>query len=114
MLPAAHRLRRREDFAATVRRGRRHGAPDLVIHQLTAEPDAPPRVGFVVARSVGGAVVRNRVRRQLQHVVASRLPSLAPGTTLVLRAHPSAAGRTSAELAGQVDRALVRGRSGAR
>ena len=30
----------------------------------------PPRVAYAVGRPVGGAVVRNRVRRQLRHAIA--------------------------------------------
>jgi ribonuclease P protein component len=38
----------------------------------------PPRVAYTVSRRVGGAVVRNRVRRRLRAIVeeeAARLPS---------------------------------------
>ncbi|MEV4507795.1 ribonuclease P protein component [Dactylosporangium sp. NPDC049525] len=55
MLAAAQRLRRREDFAATIRNGRRAGRGALVVHflQSTVEPapaDQPSaRAGFVVS-----------------------------------------------------------------
>ena len=55
MLAAAQRLRRREDFAATIRNGRRAGRGALVVHflQSTAEPapadQASARAGFVVS-----------------------------------------------------------------
>ncbi|WP_327007224.1 ribonuclease P protein component [Dactylosporangium sp. NBC_01737] len=58
MLAAAQRLRRREDFAATIRNGRRAGRGALVVHflQSTIEPapaDQPSaRAGFVVSASV--------------------------------------------------------------
>ncbi|MDG6101252.1 ribonuclease P protein component [Dactylosporangium aurantiacum] len=57
MLAAAQRLRRREDFAATIRNGRRAGRGALVVHflQSTVEPapaDQPSaRAGFVVSAS---------------------------------------------------------------
>ena len=36
-----------------------------------ADADArPPRVAYAIGRAVGGAVVRNRLRRQLRHAVA--------------------------------------------
>ncbi len=112
MLPAAARLRRRSDFVATVRRGRRRGYGAVVVHVRLAEPndqtnaDAQVRVGFVVSRAVGGAVARNRVRRRLQHVVHDRLGSLPAGATLVVRALPDAASRSYPELAGDFDSAL--------
>ncbi|WP_406284533.1 ribonuclease P protein component [Embleya sp. NBC_00896] len=46
MLPADNRLRRREDFAIAVRRGRRAGRPNLVVHlhrQETSGLVAPER-----------------------------------------------------------------------
>ena len=66
------------------------------------------RVGFVVSRAVGGAVVRNRVARRLRHLVRSRLQQLPPGTLLVIRALPPAATATSAELAMDLDAVLRR------
>ena len=38
---------------------------------LGADPQS--RVGFVVSKAVGGAVVRNRVKRRLRHLVAAEL-----------------------------------------
>src|SRR5258708_24740231 len=67
VLPAASRLRRRPDFGAAMRLGRRASRPRLVVHLAFAETgDMPTRAGFVVSRTGGGAVVRNRIRRQLR------------------------------------------------
>src|SRR5258708_35715348 len=117
MLPAAARMRRSTDFAAAVRRGRRFGRALLVGH-LAMRPDAdePPRVGFIVNRAVGQAVVRNRVRRRLRLLVAGYLHSLPRGSLLVLRANPQAATARQADLAAEVDvvvRALPRRQGGA-
>lgn len=46
MLPAGSRMRRREEFAAVVRRGRRAGRPSVVVH-LLAGPDSEP-VGVAI------------------------------------------------------------------
>ncbi len=109
MLPADSRLRRRAEFSDAVRRGRRGARGALVAH-LYLPPDrgsAPARAGFVVARTVGGAVVRNRVRRRLRHLVRDRLSQLPPGSVLVLRATPVAPGRSFAELGTDVDATLA-------
>jgi len=66
------------------------------------------RVGFVVSKAVGGAVVRTRVKRRLRAVLAQRLERLPAGSLLVVRANPAAAEATSAELARSVDRVLER------
>ncbi|ASO23199.1 ribonuclease P [Actinoalloteichus hoggarensis] len=66
------------------------------------------RVGFVVSKAVGDAVVRHRVSRRLRHVFRARLAALPPGTDVVVRALPPAAESTSEQLAADVDRALRR------
>jgi ribonuclease P protein component len=70
--------------------------------------DAAPKVGLVVSRAVGSAVVRNRVKRRLRELMRRRIASLPEGCLLVLRAHPAAAGARQADLA--VDLDLVLGR----
>jgi ribonuclease P protein component len=62
------RLRRRADFDSVYKRGRIFNDPLLVLRTL---PNELPhnRYGFVVSKRVGGAVVRNRVRRRLQEIV---------------------------------------------
>jgi ribonuclease P protein component len=117
MLPAAARMRRSADFAVAIRGGSRFGRP-LVVGHMVVRPDAdePPRIGFIVNRAVGQAVVRNRVRRRLRHVAAGYLHSLPRGSLLVLRANPHAATARQADLAAEVDvvvRALLRRQGGA-
>jgi ribonuclease P protein component len=103
-------MRRHAEFSSAVRAGVRAGAPTLAVHFRPAqEPtEAPATVGFVVARTVGGAVVRNRVRRRLRHLMRERLGSLPPGARLVVRANAAAAGVPAPALAAQLDRSLAR------
>jgi ribonuclease P protein component len=93
----------------------------LIVHLTVSDVDladttdgAPlgARVGFVVGRQVGGAVVRNRVRRQLQHLSAARLAKLPPSARLVVRALPAAAGSSSPDLGADLDAAIARGLAG--
>jgi ribonuclease P protein component len=118
VLPAGARLRRRTDFASTLRvgRGRTGGrtdtAPAVLVVHLVAAADGDsagegPQAGFVVSRAVGGAVVRNRVRRRLRHLVAARLGGFPPGTRLVVRALPPAATASWAQLGTALDSALT-------
>jgi ribonuclease P protein component len=60
-------------------------------------------VGFVVSRVVGGAVVRNKVRRRLRHLARGYLGSLPEGSLLVVRANPRAATARQADLAAELD-----------
>ncbi len=69
----------------------------------------PARVAYAIGRPIGGAVVRNRVRRRLRALVvaeASRQP-LAPGYYLV-GARPGAAGASFADLGADLTSALRR------
>jgi ribonuclease P protein component len=117
MLPAEFRMRHKRDFAAAIRGGKRFGRPLMVGHlAVRAGLDELPRVGFVVSRAVGPAVVRNRVRRRLRHLAAGYLHSLPRGSLLVLRANPQAATARQADLAAELDvivRALLRRQGGA-
>ncbi|HEY3007912.1 MAG TPA: ribonuclease P protein component [Micromonosporaceae bacterium] len=117
MLAPTQRLRRSSDFAAAVRAGRRAARGAVVVHlrvhsdgppgsALAATATLPPRAGFVVSKSVGGAVTRNTVRRRLRHLARGRLASLPPGSTLVVRALPTAANASYARLASDLDAAV--------
>lgn len=110
MLPARNRLRTGADFSAVTRArgGARAGSRLLVVHanQTDSRAVRPPRVGFVVSKSVGGAVVRNRVKRRLRALMASRLDAVPAGVDLVVRAQPAAADLPSGDLGVELDRLL--------
>lgn len=72
MLPRARRLRRSGEFTEAFRSAARAGTPSVVVHLHRLDDTNPPefpRVGFVVSKKVGNAVVRNRVKRRLRHLV---------------------------------------------
>jgi ribonuclease P protein component len=112
MLAAAQRLRRSTDFAAAIRGGRRAGRGTVVVHLLLEEPAqaSTARAGFVVSKAVGNAVVRNKVRRRLRHLVRPLLSELPAGASLVVRALPPAAGAPFATLEGDLSAALAAAR----
>lgn len=68
------RLRRRADFGSVYERGRILNDPLLVL-RVSPNELSHNRYGFVVSKRVGGAVVRNRVRRRLQEIVRLALGS---------------------------------------
>lgn len=118
MLAAAERLRRRSDFAAAVRGGRRASRGVVVVHLTasTASVDVEParagaplpaRAGFVVSKAIGDAVTRNKVRRRLRHLVRERLSRLPAGSELVVRALPGAADASYQRLGADLDAALT-------
>jgi ribonuclease P protein component len=113
VLPAAQRIRRSADFAAAVRGGRRAGRGAIVVHLNLAEPAHAheARAGFVVSKAVGNAVVRNKVRRRLRHLIRERLATMPAGATVVVRALPAAATIPYAALGTDLDAALQAARS---
>jgi ribonuclease P protein component len=100
-------MRRPAEFEQAVRRGARSGTTSLVVH-LARDVDADqPHVGFVVAKSVGNAVARNRVKRRLRAVVRQRIDQLPDGGRLVVRALPASAELDSTTLSRDFERALA-------
>jgi ribonuclease P protein component len=109
VLPSAARLHRPADFSEVVRRGRRASRPLLTVHALlgaAAQPPAPPRVGLVVSKAVGGSVLRHRTSRRLRHLLRDRLGGLPLGARVVVRASARAGTAPSAALATDLDAAL--------
>jgi ribonuclease P protein component len=90
VLAAESRLRRPDEFRDTMRQGVRCGRDCLVMH-ARRRTELPSRAGFIVSRSVGKAVQRNRVKRRLRHLVAGALPSAPFPVDVVVRALPAAA-----------------------
>ncbi len=110
MLPADHRLTRPEQFRHAVKAGRRSGARTLVTHLAVGNDAAAgsARIGFVVSKAVGPAVVRNKVKRRLRHAARARTALLPGGALLVVRAQPAAAAASYQELVADLDRCLDR------
>ncbi len=72
----------------TVRRGTRTITPHAVVHRVSTGSDEHARFGVVVSKKVGGAVVRNRVRRRIQSICAGHLATVPLGELIVVRALP--------------------------
>jgi len=88
------RVDRRELFIAlrTARRGR---SGPLTVAHVPGDPSQPSRIAYAVGRHVGGAVVRNRVRRRLRaHLGSFPLPA---GSYLI-SASPAAANSSFRDL----------------
>jgi ribonuclease P protein component len=71
---------------------------NCVTYQLMNPNGGTPRFGFIVAKTVGNAVVRNRVRRRMKAIAHDLAPELPLGSEFVFRALPPAAVAPFAEL----------------
>jgi ribonuclease P protein component len=100
------RLRARSSFLAVQHRGRRVPGQNLVLYVLPQPRQDQParaRMGLVVSKKVGNAVVRNRVKRWLREGYRRLDPPTPAGLDLVFIARPGEArssyGRTAREMA---------------
>lgn len=64
------------------------------------------RLGMVVSRKVGGAVVRNRVKRGIREFFRRNRARLTPGAQVVVVARAASARLSGAERAQELERTL--------
>jgi ribonuclease P protein component len=89
-----NRLSRSRDFDTVYRKGRSASTRFLVLYWFPREDEADEegsRLGLAVPRSVGGAVVRNRVKRRLRETWRELAERAQPGFDYVLVARPALA-----------------------
>jgi len=106
VLATRNRLRTSTDFSTTVRSGVRNGRRNVVLYTAALAADEPSRIGFIVSKSVGNAVVRNLVKRRLREVGALSLQKYGSGFAIVVRALPASAGASFEQLRSDYDAAL--------
>jgi ribonuclease P protein component len=86
--PREARLVRRGEFDAVYRAGRRRSSSHFTVFLRANElPDS--RFGVSIKRALGGAVVRNRIRRRLREIVRCHRSEIPAGWDFVI--HPKSA-----------------------
>jgi ribonuclease P protein component len=83
-----HRLSRSRDFDAVYRQGRSVSTRFLVLYWFPREAADDARLGIAVPKQLGGAVVRNKMKRQLRETWRAMLDRVPPGSDYVLIARP--------------------------
>ena len=102
------RLKRRQDFVAAAK-GVYAALPGMVVQARNRKDEAPPRVGFTCTKKLGGAVVRNRIKRRLREIARLYLGDQAHrGHDYVLIGRPGSLGRSFEDLAKDLNSALIR------
>jgi len=103
------RIKRRVDFKAAAK-ARRVGSRHFLMQmrdRVENNSGQPSRFGFTVTKKVGGAVVRNRIRRRLKELVRIDTGARArPGHDYVLVARASAEKADFTELKTDLARAI--------
>ena len=70
----------------------------MTLAVLEGAAPGPSRIGFITTRQIGGAVVRNRVRRRLREIVRQSRPRLKSAAWIVLIARRASATAQSGQL----------------
>jgi ribonuclease P protein component len=96
----AKRLTRSAEFQRVKNEGSSARGNMMVVGVLVTEVDPLVRfrAGFVTSKRIGGAVVRNRVRRRLREIVRRHQHSLRSGIWFVVIARVAAAPASYAQL----------------
>ena len=101
-------LSRPQDFAAIQGAGATRSHPLFSARFLRTDLEAT-RFGLSTGRRLGGAVVRNRVRRRLREALRVMAPSFQPGWDILIIARPAIVEADHEALVGALRRTLVRG-----
>lgn len=98
-LPKAARLHKRSEFAAVRECGRAWHGKFMVMGVWQTDGADPARLGVVTGRKVGGAVVRNALRRRLREIFRLHRALLPAGLWMVVVLRRAAGGESFHSLA---------------
>jgi ribonuclease P protein component len=106
---AADRIHRRSEYLRAQRTGIRYQTKHFVIYAAKAADSSRVRLGVTVSRKIGGAVLRNRIKRRVRELFRTRLRGyLAAGTDLVVIALGGAGALDSAAIGGELTGAVAK------
>jgi ribonuclease P protein component len=101
-------LSRPKDFRALQGDGTVRSHPLLVARFRRTDLETT-RFGLSTGRKLGGAVVRNRVRRRLRQILRAMAPSFQPGWDVLIIARPAVVAASYDDIAEALGRLLQRG-----
>ena len=91
------RLLKHADFDRVYRQGKRHFSQNMTVFwakrgedRRAGTPGATPRVGLTVGKVLGGAVLRNRIKRRMREAVRVCLAGLKAPVDVVINPKKSA------------------------
>jgi ribonuclease P protein component len=89
--PKTSRLTHRSEYERVKQNGITQRGKLLMLNAMPMDNSGPWRAGFVTSARVGGAVVRNRVRRRLREIVRRHQHEMQQGVWFVIIARHQAA-----------------------
>lgn len=107
--PASSRLLKHAAFDRVYKEGARVFSGNMTVFFRLREPGegaSGPRVGFTVSRAMGGAVVRNRIKRRLRAAVRQHLAGFKTTADVVINPKRTTAAADFTQLTVEVQRAF--------
>jgi ribonuclease P protein component len=106
--PKSAKLLKHSDFQHVYKTGRRHFSGLLTAFYVVRDtPDlSGPRIGITVSRALGGAVVRNRIKRRMREAIRFHLPELTATVDVVFNPKKLVLGAEFSSIEQEVKRAL--------
>ena len=95
---------RSTEFRRIYDQGARYTCPFFAAFYVCEQNAPGPRVGFTTPRALGGAVVRNRIKRRVREAVRLRLDQLNPQCSIVFNPRRQALDAAFPELGREVER----------
>ncbi|MCC6862138.1 MAG: ribonuclease P protein component [Bryobacterales bacterium] len=108
--PKSVRILRSSEFRTVYERGSRYPGASLLAFVLLDEAGGGPKVGITVPRSLGKAVVRNRIKRRIREAVRSRLSILSPQCRVVINPRRRVLTAPFSELEREIESLFLRSR----
>ena len=96
-MKSACTLKKNSDFRRMYAKGKSSANRYLVVYCRRNGSDIN-RMGYTISTKLGGAVVRNRVRRRLREIVRLNMPNMKTGRDIVVVARARAVGARYEEL----------------
>ncbi|SRR5581483_1541933 len=106
--PKTAKLLKHSDFQHVYKNGKRHFSGLLTAFYLPRASSelAGPRIGITVSRALGGAVVRNRIKRRMREAVRFHLAELSASVDVVFNPKKTALVAEFSQLDLEVKRAF--------
>jgi ribonuclease P protein component len=106
--PKSARILRSKDFRRVYDNGAKFSGPLFSAFCLRSKTEGGVHIGFTCPRALGGAVVRNRIKRRVREAVRERLERVGAGWEIVINPRSRAMKAPFAQIEAEVERLFQR------